>query len=451
MTQHGSADASRTCGIRLDPFDTALVVESPHVSLDGYLERAGMRVVRLDKVPDDRALAAALNETGAQVLFKRSRVPVTRAVIEQCPQLQAVQLCCIGTDSVDKDACAERGVLVFNDPVSNGRSVVELALGHLVALCRRLYETDAAMRDNRWEKSETGRFEVLGKTLGIVGLGNIGRQVARAAEAFGMDVQFFDSRPVAQEVGLEMGWRPAGSLTELFRTSDMVTVHTSARDAWDHDNAGLLDPVLSQLAADRPEPSPRVFLNLARGNLHSSEALVDAVRSGAVRRAAVDVYPDEPAPGDTAWRNPYADEPHISCTPHIGASTLEAQPRIARRVATTIERFSRYGELRDCVFEPRATLSLGEQVQGRAVLAVVHSVSRGTKKAVDDAIFEAECSNLGSTHRDFPNGVAYDLSVLDRPLQRDGLVQLVERAAALARDPRAIRSIRQVVVPSGGG
>jgi D-3-phosphoglycerate dehydrogenase len=430
--------------ILMSRFDSALVVESPHTSLDGFLEHAGLRATRIDKVPDDQALIDALQRTGAQVLFKRSRVPVTRRVVEACPALHAVQLCCIGSDSVDLTACADHGVLVFNDPISNGRSVVELAIGHLVALSRRLYETDVAMHADRWEKSEAGRYEVLGKTLGILGLGNIGRQVARAAEALGMRVQFFDNRPVAQEVGREMGYALAASLADLFRTSDLLTVHTSAKDAWDHDNAGLLDPVLALLGADRPDSSPRVFLNLARGNLHSSEALLDAVRGGRVRYAAVDVFPDEPAPGQTDWKNPYAAEPRISCTPHIGASTLEAQPRIARRVATTIEAFSQSGALRDCVFEPRATLSGAELGSGKAILAVVHSVSRGTKKAVDDAIFEAEASNLGSMHRDFPNGVAYDLSLLDRPLRHEELLRLVERAAALAKDPSAIRSIRQL-------
>jgi D-3-phosphoglycerate dehydrogenase len=434
--------------IRMDRFDSVLVVESPHPTLDVHLERAGMHVTRLDTVPDEQTLIQALHDTKAQVLFKRSRVPVTRALIEACRDLHAVQLCSIGTDSVDKEACAEHGVLVFNDPVSNGRSVVELAMGHLIALSRRLYETDVAMAHSRWEKSASGRFEVLGKTLGVVGLGNIGRATARAAEALGMRILFYDNRLVAQEVGQEMGWQAAESLAELFRGSDMVTVHTSARDAWDRDNAGFLDDVLGQLAADRPEPSPRVFLNLARGNLHSSEALLDAVRSGVIRRAAVDVYPDEPSPGEVTWENPYADEPRISCTPHIGAATQEAQPRIARRVAQTITSFSHHGALRDCVFEPRARISLGEQVSGKAVLAVVHSVSRGTKKAVDDAIYEAEASNLGSMHRDFPIGIAYDLSVLDRPLERPELDRLVQRATEIARDPHAIRSIRQVVVPT---
>lgn len=435
--------------IRMDRFDAALVVESPHPSLDGYLEQAGLRTARVDAVPDAGALISALHRSGAQVLFKRSRVPVTREVFEACPELHAVQLCCIGSDSVDLQAAAEHGVLVFNDPVSNGRSVVELAIGHLVALSRRLFETDVAMHHHRWEKSEAGRFEVLGKVLGVVGLGNIGRQVARAAEALGMRIRFYDNRVVAQEVGLEMGWEGCRTVVELFRTSDLVTVHASARDAWDRDNAGILDPILAELGAERPEPCPRVFLNLARGNLHSAEALLAAVRAGAIRRAAVDVYPDEPSPGAPAWRNPYADEPRVSCTPHIGAATLEAQPRIARRVAATIEAFNAFGVLRDCVYEPRAAINLGEQVDGRAILAVVHSVSRGTKKAVDDAIFEAEASNLGSAHRDFPNGVAYDLSVLDRPLRRNELERLVERAASLAKDAQAIRSIRQIVVPAG--
>lgn len=436
--------------IRMESIDRALIVESPHKSLDGYLEKVGIRATRADKIADDNALIDALTQSGAQILFKRSRVPVSKRVIEACPSLYAVQLCCIGTDSVDKAACAEAGVMVFNDPVSNGRSVVELAIGHLISLCRRLPETTAATGRGEWDKSESGRYEVLGKTLGIVGLGNIGRQVARAADALGMDVLFYDSRPVAQEVGLEMGYTQTSSLSELFRRSDMVTVHTSAKDAWDHDNTNFLDPVLPLLGADRPAPCPKIFLNLARGNLYTPQALLDAVRSGAVRYAAVDVFPHEPSPGEPVWDNPYAGEPRIVSTPHIGAATLEAQPRIARRVATTIERFVHYGEVRDCVFDPRASLSLGDVGQGRALLAVAHSVSRGTKKAVDDAIYEAEASNLGSTHRDFSIGVAYDLSLLDRPLGRDGLERLVERAASLAKDNQAIRSIRQIVVPRDG-
>lgn len=433
--------------IRTQRLDHALIVEGPHPSLDTLLREGGVQTTRLDAVPDTPALIDAINDTGAQVLFKRSRVPVTSEVVDRCPDLLAVQLCSIGTDSVDLDACARRGVMVFNDPVSNGRSVVELAVGHIVALSRRLYETDVEMTAHRWHKTAEGRFEVLGKVLGLVGLGNIGRQVARAAEALGMQVQFFDSRPVAREVGVEMGWGSADSLPQLFRTSDVVSIHTSARDAAGQDNAGFLDDVLGELGRDRPAGGPRIFLNLARGNLHSSDTLLHAIEKGAIRRAAVDVYPEEPRPGQADWRNPYADEPRVSCTPHIGASTLEAQPRIAARVAQTVLSFSHDGALRDCVFSPRTAIEVDPASSGRAVLAVVHSVVRGTKKAVDDAIYDAGASNLGSSHRDFPNGIAYDVSVLDRPLERGELDRLVERAAEVAGDADAIRSVRQVTLP----
>lgn len=436
--------------IQMQPFDKALVVEQPHASLDQHLRELGIDPVRLEEVPDEATLVRALNATGAQILFKRSRVPVPRSLVEQCPSLYAVQLCCIGTDSVDLQACADHGVLVFNDPVSNGRSVVELAIGHMIALSRRLYETDVEMHQHAWQKSSSGRFEVRGKRLGIVGLGNIGRAVARVAEELGLEVAFHDTRPVAVEVGIEMGWQAVPDLGALFRTCDIITVHTSAKDTWGHDNTGLLNDVLAELGADRPENSPRVFLNLARGNLHTTEALLDAVRSGVVRRAAVDVYPEEPAPGQADWRNPYAEEPRVSCTPHIGAATQEAQPRIARRVAGTMAGFSRFGSIRDCVFSPRSQMSIRDNARGHVALAVVHSTARGTKKAVDDAIYEAEASNLGSSHRDFDIGIAYDLSVLDRPLSREELEHLAERSKEIAMDPQAVRVIRQIVVPEAG-
>ncbi len=429
-------------------FQRGLVVERPHATLDNHLLNYGLHVERLDSVPDDGALIRELQRTRAQVLFKRSRVPVSRAVVEACPDLHLVQLCCIGDDSVDKQACADHGVLVANDPVSNGRSVVELAIAHLIALARRLYETDVATHANRWEKTNAGRFEVAGKRLGIVGFGNIGRNVAKAAVGLGMDPIFFDSRPVAVEVGREMGYQPCASLQELFRKSDMVTVHVSARDTWGNDNEGLLDSVLGELGADRGEQSPRLFLNLARGNVHSPAALLQAIEAGAIRRAAVDVYPEEPSPGAPSWANPYADEPRVVCTPHIGAATQEAQPRIARRVAQTTGDFSTVGTLRDCVYAPKAALSVRGAAAGNVVLAVVHSTARGTKKAVDDAIYDAGASNLESAHRDFPNGIAYDVSVLDRELTEADVHAMLSRAEQYSGETGAIRAVRQMVVPA---
>ncbi len=425
----------------------ALVVESPDPVLDELLLLEGIEVDRRGEVPDEATLAKWLRDGQHDVLFKRSRVPVTREVLEAAPRLLAVQLCCIGDDSVDKRACADHGVLVFNDPVSNGRSVVELAIGHLVALSRRLYETYDHTRAGGFDKSQAERFEVQGRVLGVLGLGNIGRQTARAGEAIGMRVCFFDTREVAREVGLEMGWEDAGSMENLFRRSDAVTVHVSAEDARGRTNWGLIKREhLAMLAADRPAPSPRLFLNLARGFLYEPGDLLDAIKQGEVRRAAVDVYPEEPR-GSAPWTNPYAAEPRVATTPHLGAATLDAQPRIARRVAQTVRQFSRGGAIRDCVYRPRLALGLGDVDPGSTLLAACHSTVRGSRKALQDAIYEAGASNLSTVHQDFEEfGVAYDLLALDRPLSHEQIERVVAHATAVTGQPNTIRSLRQVEV-----
>ena len=427
------------------PLRRALVVEKPDSSLDSLLAEAGFEVVRVDASPGEDELIELLLEHRSQVLFKRSRVQVTRRVVESAPELVAIQLCSIGDDSIDKEACAERGVLVFNDPVSNGRSVVELAIGHLIALSRRLYETFDDTHAGSWEKSNAERYEVRGKVLGILGLGNIGRAVAKVADQLGIDVLFYDEREVAQEVGEEMGWRRAASVEALFRQSDMVSVHVSATTPRGRSNRGMLTGVLGQLGAERPQNSPRVFVNLARGFLHEPEELLEAIQSGAIRRAAVDVYPSEPSKNGPGWENPYADEPRVATTPHIGAATQEAQPRIARRVAQTQRRFSRKGAIRDCVFSPRARIAVADGQEGRAVLLVVHSTARGTKKALDEAIYEAGASNLRSQHRDLGDwGIAVDANLLDRPLSADQLESIVKLTRSITGDPLAVRLVRQV-------
>ena len=434
--------------VLMGPLERAVVVENPDDSLDGMLEDAGMTITRLDDVPGEDEFIQILRDTRAQVIFKRSRVPITRQLIESCPDILAVQLCCIGDDSVDKQACADNGVLVFNDPVSNGRSVVEMVIAHLISLSRRLYETDPKCRDGVWEKNNFERYEVKGKVLGVLGLGNIGRQVARAAEALGMQIRFYDSRYAASEVGVEFGWEAANSIEELMAGSDYVTVHFSARDGRGQTNENILTlDRLRGLGRDRPEQSPRIFINLGRGLLHRPEDLLQALSEGRIRRAAVDVYPKEPR-GKEDWVNPYAENPRVAVSPHIGAATQEAQPRIAKRVAWTLGQFSRNGTVRDMVFAPRTRLGLVEQsAKDKVLLAVAHSTVRGTKRAVDDAIYQAGASNLSSVHKDFEElGVAYDLSVIDRPLSEDEIHGLVQAASEVTGDKDAIRSVRQIQI-----
>lgn len=430
------------------PLRRALVIENPDPSLDAYLIKAGFEVERLHRAPDEDALIQKLNEGNYEILFKRSRVDITRRVVESAETLAAIQLCCIGDDSVDKAACAEHGILVFNDPVSNGRSVVELVVGHLVAMSRRLYETVQSCEQGIWDKSTTDRYEIQGKVLGVLGLGKIGRQVARACEALGMDILFYDTRPVSQEVGQEMGWAMAESLEKLFRGSDAVTVHVSATDMHGNSNAGLItQELLQSIALDRQnrDVSPRLFINLARGVVHSAEDLLAAIQSGAVKHAAVDVFPEEPSNNGPGWRNPYTGEKRVVSTPHIGAATQEAQPRIARRVATTAEGYARYGMIRDCVFSPRTAISMQDEADGDTVLFVIHATTRGTKKALDDAIYEAEANNLRSNHTDFEEwGIALDVNLLDRELSRSQLDRIIARTYEITGDPHSVRLVRQV-------
>ena len=428
-------------------FKKALILENPDPSLDNYLRAQGIEPDRLPKsmTQDVDAILERLREGQHDLLYKRSRFIVDQAVLEASESLAAIMLCCIGDDSVDKDACAREGVLVMNDPVSNARSVVELVFGEMICLARRVFEANDNSKSNNWTKNNVRRYELKGKTLGILGLGNIGKQVAQMGEAFGMDIVFYDDREVPREVGLALGWRVCSNPTELFRESDFLSVHVSAVDAAGNSNKNMLGyEHFSVLGAERGENSPRIFINAGRGFLFEPDELKRAIADGGVQYAAIDVFPEEPGSGKDAWQNPYADEPRVITTPHIGAATQEAQPRIGSFVATTTKLFNESSTVRSSVFAPGQVIGVSTD-RAAYVLAVVHSDSRGTKKAISDLIFDAGLNNIGSSHRDFPQyGIAFDVSAIDRPLTDEQLRELVARARKISGDENAIRSIRQI-------
>ena len=428
------------------PLTRALVFENPDRVLDDLLREAGFdEVHRIEKTPDRARLLELIDGVRPHLIFKRSRLEIDAEVFEHAKDLFAVMLCCIGDDSVDKAAAAERGILVLNDPRSNGRSVAELVLGQVLMAARRIPQAWDETRNNRWGKSAVGRFEVKGKTLGILGLGHIGKQVARLAEGFGMHVLFFDNDEAAVAVGETFEWTPTRSPEDLFENSDFVTVHVSASDLTGASNVGLIHrDWMMALGKARPGDSPRVLINAGRGTLLRPEDLRAAIASQRVRQAFVDVHPDEPHSGITDWPNPYADLSEVQCTPHIGAATRDAQPRIARKMARAARLFSSKGAVEDCVFAPKRRIEVPGGT-GTTVLAVVHADVRGTKKAVDDAIYSAGLDNLESAHRDFrQHGIAYDLSVLDRPLSDGQIQELISGAQALTGRADAIRSVRQI-------
>ena len=426
-------------------FEKALIIEHPDSCLDDELRACGIEPVRLEETPTDDELVRILQEGQHDLLFKRSRVLITEAVIEASQSLAAVLLCSIGDDSVDKVAAAKHGVLVINDPVSNGRSVAELIISEIISASRRIVEAVNETSENVWNKDNNLRFEVKGKKLGILGMGKIGRQVARLGHAMGMKILFHDTDEVALEVGTALDYTPVSSIGELFKISDILTVHVSAEDAQGHSNQDLVTAEHFAAMGEKTGLSPKVFLNMARGFLYPPEVLLHAVREGHVNSAFVDVFPDEPRQSSGGkWHNPYEGERRIRSTPHIGAATLEAQPRIARYVARTTQLFNASGALRDCVYMPKANISVSPAIS-KHVLAVVHADTRGTKKAVDDALYRAGVSNLQSAHVDFPRfGIAYDLSAIDQPLNTEQLDSLVEDAIQLTGAQDAIRSIRMI-------
>ncbi len=432
-----------------DHFEKALILEEPDPSLDDYLREQGIEPDRVPKPDcyDQAAMVERLREGQHDLIYKRSKFVVDEAVVQASDNLAAVMLCCIGDDTVDKPACAEEGVLVCNDPVSNGRSVVEMVMGEMILLARRLYTANESGRQHRWTKDSSRRYELMDKTLSIIGLGNIGKQLARLADAFGMDVCFYDKSDVANEVGTTLGWTACASLAEAFRKGDFVTVHVSAEDPQGQSNAGLIGyDHFRQLGAERPDNSPRAFINAARGFLYDPTDLKRAIDEGHVRAAAVDVFPEEPGSADEAWTNPYAEMGNVFTTPHIGAATQEAQPRIASRMATSTRLLNEQGTVRDTVFGQGHTIGVNAEPP-HWILAVVHSDVRGTKKAIDDGIYEAGASNLQSNHRDFPAlGIAYDVNAIDQPLSDVQLHNIIEEATSLSDDPRAIRTLRQFKV-----
>ncbi|MDP3968605.1 MAG: phosphoglycerate dehydrogenase [Nocardioides sp.] len=302
----------------------ALLLENLHPLARAALDDAGIDVVERPGALDEDELIDALD--GVDLLGIRSKTEVTRRVLEARPDLTAIGAFCIGTNQIDLAAATERGIAVFNAPYSNTRSVVELAVANIIAMARRLTERDKALHAGVWDKSATGSHEIRGRTLGIVGYGNIGSQLSVIAEALGMRVYFYDTD---DKLALGNATRCA-SLEELLRTVETVTLHVDGRQG----NAGFFGA--EQFGQMRPRS---LFLNLSRGFLVDYETLRDALVSGHLAGASVDVFPQEPKKRGDAFDSPLRGLPNVILTPHIGGSTEEAQEDIGRFVGNKLRQY----------------------------------------------------------------------------------------------------------------
>jgi D-3-phosphoglycerate dehydrogenase / 2-oxoglutarate reductase len=302
----------------------ALLLENIHPEAVRLLGDAGLEVIQHRSALGEADLAAAL--PGVALLGIRSKTRLSAAVLAGAPDLLAVGAFCIGTDQVDLAAASKRGIAVFNAPYSNTRSVVELTLAEIIALTRRLTEKDRAMHAGRWDKSAAGAHEVRGRTLGIVGYGNIGAQLSVVGEALGMRVVFYDT---ADKLALGNA-RRCVSLEELLELADVVSLHVDGRPS----NSSLF----GEKEFSRMRPGA-LFLNLCRGFVVDHEALRRHLLSGHLAGAAVDVFPQEPGSAGEEFVSELRGLANVILTPHIGGSTEGAQADIGAFVGTKLADF----------------------------------------------------------------------------------------------------------------
>jgi D-3-phosphoglycerate dehydrogenase len=346
----------------------ALLLENVHPEARRLLEAAGLEVTERRSALDEQDLAAAL--TGVSVLGIRSKTQVTTAVLASAPDLIAVGAFCIGTDQIDLQAASGLGIAVFNAPYSNTRSVVELALAEIIALTRRLTEKDRALHAGIWDKSAQGAHEVRGRTLGIVGYGNIGAQLSVVGEALGMRVVFYDT---ADKLALGNA-RRCVSLDELLEVSDIVSLHVDGRPS----NSSLF----GEKEFSRMRPGA-LFLNLCRGFVIDHDALRAHLLSGHLAGAAVDVFLDEPRSAGEEFTSVLRGLPNVILTPHIGGSTEEAQADIGSFVGAKLADFTAEGTTSVSVNLPQVTLP---PAPGTHRLAHLHRNVPGVMAAINSVL-----------------------------------------------------------------
>ncbi|MCJ2115306.1 phosphoglycerate dehydrogenase [Methylobacterium sp. J-001] len=346
------------------------------------------------------------------VLGIRSRTTITATLLDALPKLTAIGCFSVGTNQVDLAAARARGVPVFNAPFSNTRSVAELTIGEIVMLLRRILPRSASAHAGGWDKSAAGSFEVRGKTLGIVGYGNIGSQLSNLAEAMGMRVIFHDLTDKLRHGNTE----PVESLDSLLAASDVVSLHVPETPA----THGLMSA--ERIRAMKPGA---YLINNSRGTVVDLEALAQALQDGRLGGAAIDVFPVEPTSNAERFVSPLQGLPNVILTPHIGGSTEEAQDRIGAEVARKLVDYAQTGSTLGAVNFPQ--VQLPPRLSGARFLHVHRNVP-GVLGQIN-AIFSSRTLNIDAQYLQTDGDFGYVVV--------DASVQLPEADTVL----QALRSI----------
>ena len=300
---------------------SVLLLENINQDAVVAFEKEGYSVKYFDKSLSEEELVQAIETTS--ILCIRSRTQLTPKIIAHAERLISVGVFAIGVNQVDLFAATQKGISVFNAPYSNTRSVVELVIGEMIMLMRNVFEKSTKLHQGIWDKSAKNSYEVKGKTLGIIGYGNIGTQVGIIAEALGMKVCFYD-----KVEKLTLGnVHQCETIEELLKTSDIVTIHVDGNK----NNKHLMSDQEFRLMK-----KGALFINASRGFVVDEKALITYLKNGQIRGAALDVYPTEPKSNSEPFVSELQNFPNVILTPHIGGSTTEAQKNIAHFVSQKI-------------------------------------------------------------------------------------------------------------------
>lgn len=383
-----------------------LLLEGLHPSSVEVLQAAGYSNIEYHKGSLEEAeLIKAIKDV--HFVGIRSRSNLTEKVINAAEKLVAIGCFCIGTNQVDLNAAAKRGIPVFNAPFSNTRSVAELVLGEILLLLRGIPEKNALAHRGIWKKSADNSYEARGKRLGIIGYGHIGTQLGIIAENLGMHVYFYDI-----ESKLSLGnATQVHTLSELLNKCDVISLHVP-------ETAGTKNMMGAEEFA-RMKPGA-IFINAARGTVVDIPALCNALESGHIAGAAIDAFPEEPASNKEPFESPLMKFDNVILTPHVGGSTQEAQENIGIEVAGKLAKYSDNGSTLSSVNFPEVSLP---EHRSCSRLLHIHANRPGILTQIN-TIFAEEGINIAAQYLQTTAEIGYVVIDVETARSEEALTKL---------------------------
>ncbi len=383
--------------------------------LENISEKA-VQYFKLQGYADVKKVAGALSEEelikvikDVHILGIRSKTFISKKVLDNAKKLQAIGCFCIGTNQVDMKACKQKGVAVFNAPYSNTRSVAELVIGSSIMLIRKIVDKNKAAHEGIWNKDAKGSFELRGKTIGLIGYGNIGMQTSIMAEAMGMKVKFFDVEtklPLGNAIAVK-------SIKELVSSSDIISLHVP--------ETSQTKNLINKEVIKQIKPGA-ILINYARGEVVDLDALAEALKSKHLSGAAIDVYPWEPEKNGDKFETPLQGLSNVILTPHIGGSTEEAQENIGEDVSIKLYQYLERGVSNGSHSIPAISLP---PVDGAHRILHIHNNVPGVLSAINTVMSKNKINIVGQ-YLKTNDEIGYVVLDVDSKLSKQALALLKE-------------------------